>query len=158
MPVERGIAKLAGMHLVDLPPPSKDLKSDCLVRVRKLLDLLPRYDCFYIHIKGPDEPGHDGNFKLKTQLIETIDKFFFGKLLPEIKLNNYIVCVTADHSTPCKLKNHSDDPVPVLIAGNGVKGDEVAKFSEKDCKNGSLGLLKHGTLLMPKLMRLLKPR
>jgi 2,3-bisphosphoglycerate-independent phosphoglycerate mutase len=156
MPVERGIAKLVGMHLVDLPPPSKDLKSDCLLRVRKLLDLLPRYDCFYIHIKGPDEPGHDGNFKLKTQLIETIDKFLFGKLLPEIKLNNNIVCVTADHSTPCKLKNHSDDPVPVLIAGDRIKGDEVAKFSEKECKKGSLGLLKRGTLLMPKLMRLLK--
>jgi 2,3-bisphosphoglycerate-independent phosphoglycerate mutase len=158
MPVERGIAKLVGMHLVDLPPPSKDLKSDCLLRVKKLLDLLPRYDCFYIHIKGPDEPGHDGNFKLKTHLIETIDRFFFGKLLPEIKLNNHIVCVTADHSTPCKLKNHSDDPVPLLIAGNKIKGDEIAKFSEKECKKGSLGTLKHGTLLMPKLMRLLKPR
>ena len=158
MPVERGIAKLVGMHLVDLPPPSKDLKNDCLFRVKKLLDLLPRYDCFYIHIKGPDEPGHDGNFKLKTQLIKTVDKFFFGRLLPEIRLNNHIVCVTADHSTPCKLKNHSDDPVPVLIAGDRIKGDEVTKFSEKECKRGSLGLLKRGTLLMPKLMRLLKPR
>jgi 2,3-bisphosphoglycerate-independent phosphoglycerate mutase len=158
MPVERGIAKLAGMHLVDLPPPSKDLRSDCLFRVRKLLDMLPRYDCFYIHIKGPDEPGHDGNFKLKTQLIVTIDKFFFGKLLPEIKLNNHIICVTADHSTPCKLKSHSDDPVPVLIAGDRIKGDEISKFSEKECKKGSLGVLKRGTLLMPRLMRLLKPR
>ncbi len=158
MPVERGIAKLVGMNLVDLPPPSKDLKSDCLLRVKKLLDLHPRYDCFYIHIKGPDEPGHDGNFKLKTKLIETIDKYFLGKLLPEIKLNNSIVCVTADHSTPCKLKSHSDDPVPVLIAGNRIKGDEITKFSEKECKKGSLGLLKRGTLLMPKLMRLLKPR
>ena len=158
MPVERGIAKLVGMHLVDLPPPSKDLKNDCLFRVKKLLDLFPRYDCFYIHIKGPDEPGHDGNFRLKTQLIEVIDKFFLGRLLPELNLNNHIVCITADHSTPCKLKNHSDDPVPVLIAGDRIKGDEAAKFSEKECKKGSLGLLKRGTLLMPKLMHLLKPR
>ncbi len=158
MPVERGIAKLVGMHLVDLPPPSKDLKSDCSFRVTKLLNMLPHYDCFYIHIKGPDEPGHDGNFKLKTQLIETIDRFFFGRLLPEIKLSNCIMCVTADHSTPCKLRNHSDDPVPVLIAGDKIKGDEIAKFSEKECRKGSLGLLKRGTLLMPKLMHLMKPR
>jgi 2,3-bisphosphoglycerate-independent phosphoglycerate mutase len=158
MPVERGIAKLAGMHLVDLPPPSKDQKSDCMFRVKKLLDLLPRYDCFYIHIKGPDEPGHDGNFKLKTQLIEEIDKYFFGKLLPKVNLNNHIVCITADHSTPCKLKNHSDDPVPVLVAGDRIKGDEATKFSEKECKKGSLRLLKHGTLLMPRLMRFLNPR
>lgn len=158
MPVERGIAKLAGMHVVDLPPPSKDLRSDCLLRVKKLLDLLPRYDCFYIHIKGPDEPGHDGNFKRKTRLIEEIDKFFFGKLLLKINLNSHLICVTADHSTPCKLKNHSDDPVPVLIAGSRIKGDETTKFSEKECKKGSLGLLKHGTMLMPKLMHLLKQR
>ena len=158
MPVERGIAKLSGMHLVDLPPPSRDLKDDCIFRVKKLFDILPRYDCFYIHIKGPDEPGHDGNFKLKTKLIETIDKFFFGKLLPKINLHDHIICVASDHSTPCKLKNHSDDPVPVLVAGDRIKGDEVAKFSEKECRKGSLGLLRRGTLLMPKLIRLLRPR
>ncbi|MGB9778979.1 MAG: alkaline phosphatase family protein, partial [Candidatus Bathyarchaeales archaeon] len=66
MPVERGISKLAGMDAVTLPPPSPDLKSDCELRVEKLIDCLPSYDCFYIHIKGPDEPGHDGKFELKA--------------------------------------------------------------------------------------------
>ena len=158
MPVERGIARLTGMHLMDLPPPSRDLKNDCLFRVKKLLEILPRYDCFYIHIKGPDEPGHDGNFTLKTKLIETIDKFFFGKLLAKIDLKDHVVCIASDHSTPCKLKSHSDDPVPVLIAGDRIRGDEATEFSEKECRKGSLGLIKRGTLLMPKLMRLLKPR
>jgi len=158
MPVERGIAKLAGMRLIDLPPPSKDLKEDSLFRVKKLLEVLPRHDCFYIHIKGPDEPGHDGNFKLKTRLIETIDKFFFGRLLSKVDLKNHIICVASDHATPCLLKNHSDDPVPVLIAGDKIKGDEVYKFSEKECRKGSLGFLKQGTMLMPKLIDLLKRR
>lgn len=156
MPVERGIAKLAGMKLLDLPPPSKDLKSDCLLRVRKLFAILSRYDCFYIHIKGPDEPGHDGNFQLKTELIAIIDKSFFGKLLTKIDLKNHIICVSSDHATPCGLKAHSDDPVPVLISGDRIKGDKIGKFSEKDCTNGSLGMLEHGTLLMPKLIKLLK--
>jgi len=158
MPVERGIAKLAGMHLVDLPPPSRDLKDDCLIRVKKVLAVLPRYNCFYIHIKGPDEPGHDGDFKLKTRLIETVDKFFFGRLLPRIHLRNHIICVASDHATPCELKSHSDDPVPVLIAGGRIKGDEALKFSERECGKGSLGVLRRGTMLMPKLMRLLKER
>jgi 2,3-bisphosphoglycerate-independent phosphoglycerate mutase len=156
MPVERGISKLVGMDTTILPPPSHDLKKDCTLRIEKLIDLFPSYDCFYIHIKGPDEPGHDGEFNLKTKLISIIDKYFLGRLLNRINLENFIICVTADHATPCKLKAHSDDPVPLLISGNKVKGDGVSKFSEKECKKGSLGILEHGTKLMPKLISFLR--
>ncbi len=156
IPVERGISKLAGMHMVDLPQPSKDLEKDCKLRVKKLLETLSLYDCFHIHIKGPDEPGHDGNFNLKSQLIATVDKHFVGNMLQKINLEEYVICVTADHSTPCKLKAHSDDPVPVLISGNKIQADEVKKFSEKECKKGELGILPRGTELMPKLITYLK--
>ena len=156
MPVERGIAKLAGMHVVDLPSPSKNLKEDCQLRVEKLLVIQSSFDCFYIHLKGPDEPGHDGKFNLKAQLIATIDEYFFGKLIPKISLKESLICVTADHSTPCKLKAHSDDPVPLLISGNEIEGDKIQGFSEKECRKGSLGILAHGTEFMPKLMSFLK--
>jgi len=156
MPVEKGISKLAGMHLVEVPPPSGDLKHDCLLRVGNLLKLLRSFDCFYVHIKGPDEPAHDGKFQLKTQMIATIDKHFFGELLQKINLRDCVVCVTADHSTPCSLRAHSDDPVPLLISGNCVKGDDLNKFSEKECRRGSLGVFEHGFELMSILMSLLK--
>jgi len=156
MPVERGISKLAGMRIAILPPPSPDLKSDCELRVKELLDVLPSYDAFYIHIKGPDEPGHDGKYDLKTQLISIIDKYFLGRLLENMDLSNVIICVTADHSTPCKLKAHSDDPVPLLICGDEIEGDNVSKFSEKECKKGSLGVLDRGTELMPRLIQFIK--
>ena len=156
MPVERGIAQLAGMSLVDLPPPSKDLKGDCLLRIRKLFEVMPKFDCFYVHIKGTDEPGHDGNFRLKQLLIGAIDRYFFGELLQKINLSDNVICVTADHSTPCLLKAHSDDPVPVLISGAKIRSDNSKKFSEQECKKGSLGVFKHGTELMPKLIHFLK--
>lgn len=156
MPVERGIAKLAGMSLVDLPTPSSDLKADCLLRIKKLFEVMPTFDCFYVHIKGTDEPGHDGNFRMKQQLIGIIDRYFFGELLQKIGLADYIICVTADHSTPCLIKAHSDDPVPVLISGFKIQSDNTKKFSEKECKKGSLGVLNYGTELMPKLMTFLK--
>jgi 2,3-bisphosphoglycerate-independent phosphoglycerate mutase len=158
MPVERGIAKLAGMSLIDLPPPSKNLKDDSLLRVRKLLEILPLYDCVYIHIKNPDEPGHDGNFRLKKHLIELIDEHFFGELLQRINLSEFLICITADHSTPCALRAHSDDPVPVLISGDRMRGDNVSKFSENECLKGSLGILQKGTQLMPMLMGFLKAK
>jgi 2,3-bisphosphoglycerate-independent phosphoglycerate mutase len=156
MVAEKGIAELAGMHASLLPPPSSDIEKDCELRVRKIMDVLPRYDCFYIHLKGPDEPGHDGDCKRKTSVISAIDKHFFGKLLKKIALKDYVICITSDHATPCGLKVHSDTPVAVLISGDKIKGDKLAKFSERACKNGSLGVLDHGYELMPKLMTLLK--
>ena len=156
MHAESGIAHLAGMEATLLPPPSGDLEKDCEVRVKKLLEILPKYDCFYIHLKGPDEPGHDGNCHRKTEIIAAIDKHFFGPLLQEISLKDHIFCVTCDHATPCALKVHSDTPVPVLISGGKVTDEKVGKFSERNCENGSLGVLDHGFELMPKLMELLK--
>ncbi len=156
MNVERGISRLVGMTLVDLPLPSKNLENDCKLRLKKLVETLPNYDAFYIHIKGPDEPGHDGNFELKSQLIAIIDKHFVGPMLKQINLEDTIVCITSDHSTPCELYAHSDDPVPLLIAGNKLQADRVQRFSEKECKMGELGVLFNGTELMPKLVKYTK--
>jgi 2,3-bisphosphoglycerate-independent phosphoglycerate mutase len=156
MHAESGIARLAGMASTLLPPPSGNLKKDCEVRVKKLLDILPKYDCFYIHLKGPDEPGHDGNCNLKTKIIATIDRNFFGQLLQEISTDDHMFCVTCDHATPCALKVHSDTPVPVLISGGKVTNENIGQFSERNCENGSIGTLEHAYELMPKLMELLK--
>jgi 2,3-bisphosphoglycerate-independent phosphoglycerate mutase len=156
MPVERGISRLAGMDLVEIPPPSSDVEADMKFRAEKLMGLLSLYDCFYIHLKGPDEPGHDGDCKRKSQVIADIDKHFFGRILPNVNLEKTLICVTADHATPCNLKGHSDDPVPLLIAGAAVKPDGLREFSEKACHGGSLGVLEKGTVLMPMLMKLLK--
>jgi 2,3-bisphosphoglycerate-independent phosphoglycerate mutase len=157
MHAERGIAQLAGMDSMLLPPPSGNLQKDCEIRVKTLLDILPKHDCFYIHLKGPDEPGHDGNCVLKTQIISAIDKYFFGPLLKQISLKENIICITTDHATPCSLKVHSDTPVPVLISGDKIEGGgEAIKFSEKECAKGSLGTIDRGCELMPKLMDLIK--
>ena len=156
MHAERGIAQLAGMESSLLPPPTGNLQKDCKVRVKALLEALPKHDCFYIHLKGPDEPGHDGNCTLKTQVISAIDKYFFGPLLNQITLQDNLICVTTDHATPCALKVHSDTPVPVLISGDRFGNSTIVKFCEKECAKGSLGIIGRGCELMPKLMELLK--
>jgi 2,3-bisphosphoglycerate-independent phosphoglycerate mutase len=156
MQAENGIAKLAGMHASLLPPPTGNLKNDCELRVKRLVDWLPEYDCFYIHLKGPDEPGHDGNCHRKTDVISAIDEYFFGTLLKEIDLKECMLCVTSDHATPCALKVHSDTPVALLISSGEKDKGKAVKFSEKNCAHGSLGVLDCGWKLMPKLMKMLK--
>ena len=38
-------------------------------------------NAIYVHLKGPDEFGHDGDAIGKMKNIEEIDKRFFGTLL-----------------------------------------------------------------------------
>ena len=154
MPVERGIALLTGMEIVDIPLPSGDLKKDYILRAKKVLDVLQGFDCLYIHIKGPDEPAHDGLFRKKLESIELIDKYFFGEILPKLDIANIIIAITADHSTPCAMKAHSQDPVPLLVTGNGVASDGLKAFGESESKKGSLGKLL-GPEIIPYLIGLL---
>ncbi|MCM8766008.1 MAG: phosphoglycerate mutase, partial [Candidatus Omnitrophica bacterium] len=62
MPVERGIALLTGMEIVDLPLPAGDFAKDYSLRAEKVLGVIDKFDGLYVHLKGPDEPAHDGNF------------------------------------------------------------------------------------------------
>jgi 2,3-bisphosphoglycerate-independent phosphoglycerate mutase len=155
MPVEKGIALLTGMEVVELPVPTGHLDVDYPVRAKVTLKIKNRFDGLYIHIKGPDEPAHDGDSLKKKEIIEAIDRFFFGNLLPKIDIEKTIIAVTSDHSTPCSLKAHSDDPVPLLIAGGDIEADDVATFSEKTCREGSLGIIE-GNQLMKILVDLAK--
>jgi 2,3-bisphosphoglycerate-independent phosphoglycerate mutase len=151
MPVERGIALLTGMQIVEIPLPSGDLEKDYSLRAKKVLESLKKFDGLYIHIKGPDEPAHDGRAMEKKDAIEAIDKYFFANLIPHLDMGASLLCVTADHSTPCILKAHSADPVPVLITGGKVKADQAGDFSEKSCQTGALKTLS-GPELLPLLI------
>lgn len=142
MPVEKGIALLTGMDIIAVPASTGHLDVDYPIWAKVALDSIRKYDGLYVHIKGPDEPAHDGNFNKKKEIIEAIDKFFFAGLLPKLDINNTVLAVTADHSTVCSIKAHSADPVPILIAGGNIKADGSLSFSEKAAKLGSIGEIK----------------
>ncbi|MFH0739279.1 MAG: phosphoglycerate mutase, partial [Candidatus Omnitrophota bacterium] len=115
------------------------------------LESINKYDGIYVHIKGPDEPAHDGDYQHKKEIIEAIDKFFFVNLLPNLDISNTIIAITADHSTVCAVKAHTADPVPLLVCGGNVKPDGTLSFSEKTAKLGSIGELL-GNQIMPFLV------
>lgn len=145
MPLEIGLAKLAGMQIlmVKYPPLVKvgayrHLYRSLNAEIKASLKALKKSKkSLYVHFKPTDIPGHDGLPKEKKKMIEIIDRKFFSKLR---KLKGIKLIVTCDHSTPCALKAHSSDPVPLLLY-DGRKRDKVWAFSEKACRKGSLGAL-----------------
>jgi 2,3-bisphosphoglycerate-independent phosphoglycerate mutase len=157
MPVEIGIGVLLGMDVVRV-----SLYGDKEVlyreRVEAVLKLMDRNDVVYVHLKGPDEPGHDGDKARKVRSIETLDELFVQQLLKYIDLEQTAIVVTSDHCTPPELKAHSSDPVPIMISYKRLKYfDGIARFTEPECcTKGSLGIIPSGYLVLSKVFRLLE--
>ncbi len=127
-PMYRGLAKLAGMSILDTGTSIED-EFDTLVR--NYAD----YDFFFIHVKKTDSAGEDGDFDTKVKIIEEVDA-----LLPKIiRLEADVLVVSGDHSTPALLKGHSWHPVPTIIRSKWCRPDRVREFSETDCSSGALG-------------------
>lgn len=154
MPVEIGISRVLGMEIASVPPPTEDKAADYAIRLEATLKLLDRVDAVYVHLKGPDEPGHDGDLKAKVKSIELIDQHYVSRLVKELPSDTAII-VTADHATPYTRKAHSGDPVPVAVAHEKLKPDGVKEFTERAFASGSLGVIEHGYLLLPTVLSLL---
>ncbi|MGA9839766.1 MAG: alkaline phosphatase family protein [Thermoplasmata archaeon] len=150
MPVERGIARVLGLEDRYVGPMGPDRDAGYRERARIARELLNDHPFVYVHLKGPDEPGHDGNALLKQEVVEAIDRSFFGPFLEGFDLERYRIAVTADHATPAVLKGHADDPVPLLLVGAGVTPDAAGGswgFSETSAARGSLGTRAGGQVL-----------
>jgi len=139
----KGVCRLAGMTTVDVPGADGSVKTDLDAKAKATFKLLEDHDLVLLHVKGFDEAGHDGNARAKIELIERTDGML-GKFLDAVD----IIVVTVDHTTPVSVKNHSGDPVPVLIYGPEVRTDDVQTFGERSVTRGGLGRIR-GKDLMP---------
>ena len=128
-PMYRGIAKVLGMDVKHEP-------KDNAESLQILRDNYNDYQFFFLHIKETDLAGEDGNFKEKVKAIEAVDR-----MLPDlINLKPNVLVITGDHSTPCPLKGHGWQPVPLMLATGTGERDSLS-FHERNCLSGSIGTI-----------------
>ncbi|MFQ6085358.1 MAG: 2,3-bisphosphoglycerate-independent phosphoglycerate mutase [Candidatus Bathyarchaeia archaeon] len=149
----RGVCASVGMRLIDVPGATGRVDTDTLAKARYIVRNLEHFDLIYTHIKGADSASHDGNLKMKMKMIQKIDGLI-GYLMDHIESESVYLAITADHTTPVPVGNHTGEPVPITISGPGVRVDDVTTFSEVACAKGGLGRLL-GRELMPTLMNYL---
>lgn len=140
-----GIGKMCGLEY--LPVGSMEVEtsgSSAAAKIKRSISALETHDFVLLNIKGADEAGHDGNFDKKAAFLQETDKAFADIL----KLKDTIVIVCVDHSTPVSIKDHSADPVPILMHGPGIRIDEVAHYNELEAYKGGLHRIK-GMDVMP---------
>ena len=139
-PMYRGLAKLAGMDLLQTGSSVADEFETCA-------DNYGDYDFFFIHVKGTDEAGEDGDFSHKVAVIEEVDE----QLTTLLNLDPDALAITADHSTPCSMKLHSWHPVPLLLKSPRCDASGLERFTEHKCNCGSMGVFR-AMHLMPLML------
>lgn len=161
MPLEKGIAKAAGMNVFSFEYPAmkhydvyenlyEGLNTMISFSVKKIKENKGKYNLCYIHFKETDIPGHDNKPLEKKNLIEILDKKFFGFLKEFAEENNVQVIVTGDHSTVCKMKTHTSDPLPLMFYDSSNDKHDNMEFGETNSRKGSLGKL-YGKDVLKKL-------
>jgi 2,3-bisphosphoglycerate-independent phosphoglycerate mutase len=139
-PMYRGLARVVGMTLL---PAGATLGSQSETLKNNFQD----FDFFFVHVKGADAAGEDGDFQRKVAVIEEIDR-----ALPEfLKLSPDVFLLAGDHSTPAVMAGHSWHGVPCLLHSCYSRHDGILKFGENECRKGSLGIIP-ATDLMPLAM------
>jgi 2,3-bisphosphoglycerate-independent phosphoglycerate mutase len=139
-PMYRGVARLVGMD-------AAAVEDDPAALVPALRERIDDYDFFFLHVKGTDKAGEDGDFQRKVDIIEQVDE-----VLPALRETGIgVTLITGDHSTPASMKSHSWHPVPFLLHGGPGRGhrcEGTAGFGESECARGAIGMIR-GCELMP---------
>ncbi len=135
-PLYRGVARACGMEVLD-----------CGNSFGQALDRLEQcwadFDYFFLHVKGTDMAGEDGDLAAKVGVIEEVDA-----LLPRLLgLGPDVLAISGDHSTPAPMKAHSWHPVPLLLWSECCFVDDCARFTETEAIRGAVGTIPSSELM-----------
>ena len=128
-----GIARCAGMDVITVPGATGYLDTDYAAKARYAIEAIKNLDFLYLHIEAPDEAGHLGSVEEKVRAIENVD-MVVGMIREKF---DGVIAVLPDHPTPIRIKTHSREPVPFVVAGKGT--DSTTCFSEREAQSGMFG-------------------
>ncbi len=146
--LEKGIGRVLGMRDFSFSYPKfkgydvysnfwRALKGAVENAKKMIIKNWDNFDYCYVHFKELDYAGHDNKPMEKKAMIEYLDKTFFRFLARVAPMKKVRVVVCADHSTPCSVRAHTRDFVPVLSYSAEMIKDKKM-FGEKWAKSGEL--------------------
>ncbi|MCH1770505.1 MULTISPECIES: 2,3-bisphosphoglycerate-independent phosphoglycerate mutase [Metallosphaera] len=133
----KGVCKSLGMEVVTPPGATGGIDTDYMAKAEAAAKLLEDHDLVFLHIKATDAASHDGKVSEKVKAIEMIDRSI-GRVLDRYG-SELVVLFTGDHATPVELREHSGDPVPLMLyVPTNIIPDNVGDFNERQARKGSL--------------------
>ena len=124
------------MDIIHVPGATGGINTDIDSVHKHIIDTVKsdKYDFILVNVDGADEAGHDGDTIGKRDFIEKIDP-----IMKDLDaMDDIVLFVTADHSTPVSIMDHSGDPVPVFLKAPGLRVDDVTEYGERAAAKGGL--------------------
>jgi 2,3-bisphosphoglycerate-independent phosphoglycerate mutase len=144
----RGIGRLAGLDVIDVPGATGGLDTDYGAKARAALAALEDHDLVWVHVEAPDEAGHMGDLAEKVRAVERVDAEVLAPILAAGGERPGVL-VVPDHLTPVRTRTHAVGPVPFVISDPlpGAGGGGAMDYGETQA--AMTGLVVHdGTALM----------
>ena len=130
----RGIGRLAGLDVIDVPGATGDLDTDYGAKARAAVAALDDHDLVWVHVEAPDEAGHMGDLREKVRAIERVDAEVLAPLLAAPRAPGGAGAARPLHAV-CARARTPAGPVPFVIsraaAGRRAAGGAMA-FGERD--------------------------
>lgn len=139
----QGIARMLKMKEVKVKGDNGRVTTNLKGKFETAAKISQQVPFLFVHVKGTDSLSHDGDCQGKKEFIEKVDQ----AMKPLFDLKGVTVIVTADHCTPCELKQHSIDLIPLLIWSKNRREDKVVHWGETECQKGSLGIIQQNQLI-----------
>jgi 2,3-bisphosphoglycerate-independent phosphoglycerate mutase len=133
-----GIGKLIGLKVITVEGANAYYDTNYQGKAEAALKALKDADFVFVHIEATDEAGHNHDLRMKITCIERIDKLVVGTIVSSMKEKNYRILISPDHPTPVSKRTHTDEPVPFLIAGEGINPAGFNGYSENEAANSNL--------------------
>ena len=139
----KGSGVYAGLRSIDVPGATGLYDTDYEGKVAAAIEALKTDDFVYLHIEASDEAGHEGNAELKKTTVEYLDHRVLRPLLSAADSfgEPLTIALLPDHPTPCRLKTHTNAPIPFVIYKPGETPDSVQVYDEDSVSDGYYGTL-----------------
>jgi 2,3-bisphosphoglycerate-independent phosphoglycerate mutase len=126
----RGIARLAGLAIPNVPGATGNLNTDFAAKGEAAVQALERYDLLLVHVEAPDEAAHHADPEAKVWAIEQVDEKVLGPIVQALRRTAHRILLLPDHRTTIESRTHEEGPVPFVLAGEGIRARGASKFCE----------------------------
>ena len=129
----RGLGNLIGWRFIPVEGATGNIDTNYAGKGRAAVDAVDGSDLVCVHVEAPDEAGHQGDWREKRRSLEEVDRHIVAPLLRRLeRCDQWRLMVMPDHPTPCAVRTHTREPVPLVLAGSDVKPDAGRLYSEAE--------------------------